>query len=163
MLYNRWWFNKDRYAFTLGGGKINNPGRYLVLASHQRGHSDDGHALLHGEPRRSVQGVDISEPTITCRASTSHSAGNSIIRHANVPYWSGPGGVTPPGGNNGIRESSFQLSAGPSQDRRSRHHVDSCEVLVSTRKDALMRDLCSVPHSCFSLALGYVRFCDRIR
>ena len=31
MLYNRWWFHKDRYAFTLGGGKINNPGRYLVL------------------------------------------------------------------------------------------------------------------------------------
>ena len=22
-------------------------------------------------------------------------------RHANVPYWSGPGGITPPGGNNG--------------------------------------------------------------
>jgi hypothetical protein len=22
-------------------------------------------------------------------------------RHANVPYWTGPGGITPPGGNNG--------------------------------------------------------------
>jgi len=31
MLYNRWWFHKDRYAVTIGGGKINNPGRYLVL------------------------------------------------------------------------------------------------------------------------------------
>src|SRR5580704_12451652 len=31
MAYNRWWFKKDLYAFTLGGGKINNPGRYLVL------------------------------------------------------------------------------------------------------------------------------------
>ena len=31
MLYNRLWFDKDRYGFTLGGGKINNPGRYLVL------------------------------------------------------------------------------------------------------------------------------------
>ena len=31
MLYNRLWFHKDRYGFTLGGGKINNPGRYLVL------------------------------------------------------------------------------------------------------------------------------------
>ena len=31
MLYNRWWLKKDRYGFTLGGGKINNPGRYLVL------------------------------------------------------------------------------------------------------------------------------------
>ena len=31
MIYNRLWFHKDLYGFTLGGGKINNPGRYLVL------------------------------------------------------------------------------------------------------------------------------------
>ena len=31
MVYNRFWFHKDRYGLTLGGGKINNPGRYLVL------------------------------------------------------------------------------------------------------------------------------------
>src|SRR6266699_3347683 len=31
MIYNRLWFDRDKYAFTLGGGKINNPGRYLVL------------------------------------------------------------------------------------------------------------------------------------
>ena len=31
MFYNRWWFNQDRQALTLGGGWINNPGRYLVL------------------------------------------------------------------------------------------------------------------------------------
>src|SRR5258708_12652401 len=31
MLYNRLWFNHDHYGLTLGGGKINNPGRYLVL------------------------------------------------------------------------------------------------------------------------------------
>ncbi len=31
MFYNRFWFHKDRYGLTLGGGKINNPGRYLVL------------------------------------------------------------------------------------------------------------------------------------
>jgi len=29
--YNRFWFDNDRYGLTLGGGKINNPGRYLVL------------------------------------------------------------------------------------------------------------------------------------
>jgi hypothetical protein len=32
MLYNRTWFKKDRYAITVGGGQINNPGRYLVLS-----------------------------------------------------------------------------------------------------------------------------------
>ena len=31
MFYNRMWFHKDLFAFTLGGGQINNPGRYLVL------------------------------------------------------------------------------------------------------------------------------------
>src|SRR5262245_47029972 len=31
MTYQRFWFDKDRYAFTVGGGAINNPGRYLVL------------------------------------------------------------------------------------------------------------------------------------
>src|SRR5271166_4928660 len=31
MLYNRMWFKKDRYGLTVGGGQINNPGRYLVL------------------------------------------------------------------------------------------------------------------------------------
>ena len=30
MVYNRLWFDRDKYALTLGGGKINNPGRYLV-------------------------------------------------------------------------------------------------------------------------------------
>ena len=31
MAYNRFWFDKDKFAVTVGGGKINNPGRYLVL------------------------------------------------------------------------------------------------------------------------------------
>ena len=31
MAYNRIWFHKDLVALTLGGGKMNNPGRYLTL------------------------------------------------------------------------------------------------------------------------------------
>lgn len=31
MVYNRFWFHDDKFAVTLGGGGINNPGRYLVL------------------------------------------------------------------------------------------------------------------------------------
>ena len=31
MFYNRLWFKKDLYATTIGGGQMNNPGRYLVL------------------------------------------------------------------------------------------------------------------------------------
>jgi hypothetical protein len=31
MVYDRTWFKKDLYAITLGGGFMNNPGRYLTL------------------------------------------------------------------------------------------------------------------------------------
>lgn len=31
MIYNRIWFNKNKFAWTVGGGLMNNPGRYLVL------------------------------------------------------------------------------------------------------------------------------------
>ncbi len=31
MLYNRFWFHNDLFGLTVGGGQINNPGRYLVL------------------------------------------------------------------------------------------------------------------------------------
>jgi hypothetical protein len=31
MAYNRTWFDKGKYAFTWGGGFVNNPGRYLLL------------------------------------------------------------------------------------------------------------------------------------
>jgi hypothetical protein len=31
MVYNRFWFHRDLFGLTIGGGQINNPGRYLVL------------------------------------------------------------------------------------------------------------------------------------
>jgi hypothetical protein len=31
MFYNRWWFHRERFAATLGGRAMENPGRYLVL------------------------------------------------------------------------------------------------------------------------------------
>ena len=33
MFYNRFWFNNDKYGLTLGGGRINNPGRASTLPS----------------------------------------------------------------------------------------------------------------------------------
>ncbi len=61
MIYNRLWFENDKYALTLGGGQINNPGRYLVLLPPINGATAAsgtpyffGHALLHRESRRSV-------------------------------------------------------------------------------------------------------------
>ena len=111
MLYNRWWFHSDRYAFTLGGGKINNPGRYLVLLPPIDGATaTSGTPYFPENPGDPFKAWDISatydympSQYITFRWEFNH-------RHANVPYWSGPGGVTPPGGNNGSPGSYVCLS-----------------------------------------------------
>ncbi len=31
MAYHRWWFHKDMFSFNVGGGVVDNPGRYLAL------------------------------------------------------------------------------------------------------------------------------------
>ncbi|HYM74618.1 MAG TPA: outer membrane beta-barrel protein [Candidatus Dormibacteraeota bacterium] len=102
MVYNRSWFHHDRYAVTIGGGKINNPGRYLVLLPPIDGATaTSGTPYFTENPGDSFKAWDISgtydympSQYITFRWEFNH-------RHANVPYWSGPGGITPAGGNNG--------------------------------------------------------------
>lgn len=102
MLYNRWWFHHDRYGFTLGGGKINNPGRYLVLLPPIDGATAaSGTPYFTENPGDPFKAWDVSatydympSQYITFRWELNH-------RHASVPYWTGPGGITPPGGNNG--------------------------------------------------------------
>jgi hypothetical protein len=102
MIYNRWWFHKDRYGFTLGGGEINNPGRYLVLLPPIDGATaTSGTPYFTENPGDPFKAWDMSatydympSQYITFRWEFNH-------RHANVPYWNGPGGMTPPGGNNG--------------------------------------------------------------
>ena len=105
MFYNRFWFNNDKYGLTLGGGKINNPGRYLVLIPPINGATAQSAAInspyFTGNPGDPFKAWDASgtfdwmpSQYITFRWEFDH-------RAANVPYWSGPGGVTPPGGNNG--------------------------------------------------------------
>ena len=96
MFYNRFWFNHDRYGLTLGGGKINNPGRYLVLLPPINGATAaSGTPYFTQNPGDQFKAWDASGtfdymPTqyITFRWEFDH-------RAANVPYWSGPGGVTP--------------------------------------------------------------------
>jgi hypothetical protein len=102
MAYNRFWFSHDHLGLTFGGGAINNPGRYLVLMP-----PINGATALSGTPYFTESpgdpfkawdmqiAVDASpQPFITFRTEYNH-------RAANVPYFSGAGGVTPPGGNQG--------------------------------------------------------------
>jgi hypothetical protein len=102
MIYNRLWFHKDLYGFTLGGGKINNPGRYLVLLPPINGATAaSGTPYFTENPGDPYKAWDASatfdympSQYITFRWEFDH-------RAANVPYFSGKGGITPPGGNTG--------------------------------------------------------------
>jgi Putative beta-barrel porin-2, OmpL-like. bbp2 len=106
MLYNRTWFDNDKYALTVGGGKINNPGRYLVLIPPINGATAaTGTPYFTANPGDPYKAWDASATIdwmpsqyITFRWEFNH-------RAANVPYFSGSGGVTPPGGNNGAHGS----------------------------------------------------------
>jgi hypothetical protein len=102
MLYNRLWFHKNLYGFTLGGGKINNPGRYLVLLPPINGATAaSGTPYFTQNPGDPYKAWDASatfdympSQYITFRWEFDH-------RASNVPYFSGRGGITPPGGNTG--------------------------------------------------------------
>src|ERR1700752_2775981 len=106
MLYNRFWFHRDLFGLTVGGGKINNPGRYLVLLPPINGETAVTAATNSpyftenpGDPFKawdsSVTFDYMPKQYITFRWEYDY-------RHANVPYWTGRGGITPPGGNNGF-------------------------------------------------------------
>ena len=102
MFYDRTWFKNDKFGLTLGGGRINNPGRYLVLLP-----PINGATAATGTPYFTQNAGDpfkawdasatfdyMPSEYITFRWEFDH-------RAANVPYWTGPGGITPQGGNNG--------------------------------------------------------------
>ena len=102
MIYNRLWFHQDLYALTLGGGEINNPGRYLVLLPPINGATAaSGTPYFTANPGDPFKAWDASATVdympsqyVTFRLEYNY-------RGANVPYFSGPGGITPPGGNTG--------------------------------------------------------------
>jgi hypothetical protein len=111
MFYNRLWFDNDKYGLTLGGGQINNPGRYLVLLPPINGATaTSGTPYFTENPGDPYKAWDVSgtfdwmpSQYITFRWEYNH-------RAANVPYFSGSGGVTPPGGNSGAPGSLVCLS-----------------------------------------------------
>jgi len=102
MLYDRYWFHKDLFAITLGGGMMNNPGRYLTLLPPINGaDAISGSPYFTGNPGDKAHMWDTTlnvqympKQYITWWMEFGY-------RHSDVPYWSGRGGITPPGGNNG--------------------------------------------------------------
>jgi hypothetical protein len=106
MLYNRAWFHDDLYAVTIGGGFMNNPGRYLALTPPINGATaatgspyftqQPGQRLFQWDTQVNLQYMPKDWITWWTEAT---------FRHSSVPYWSGSGGVTPPGGNTGAPAS----------------------------------------------------------
>lgn len=103
MVYNREWFADDRFAVTVGGGAMTNPGRYLVLVP-----PINGATALSGTPYFTANPGDefkawdatltldyMPDQFTTFRMELNH-------REANTPYFAGTGGLTPPAGNTGL-------------------------------------------------------------
>ncbi|MGD0988285.1 MAG: outer membrane beta-barrel protein [Candidatus Sulfotelmatobacter sp.] len=101
MFYNRMWFKKDRYGLTLGGGQINNPGRYLVLDPPINGETASSAAInapyFTGNPGDPFKAWDSSVTFDYMPRQWLTFRWEADYRHASVPYWTGAGGVTPPG------------------------------------------------------------------
>jgi len=99
MQYNRFWLHKDLFGVTIGGGAINNPGRYLVLLPPINGATAiTGTPYFTENPGDPFKGWDASltfdympSQYITFRWEYNH-------RASNVPYYTGTGGITPNGG-----------------------------------------------------------------
>lgn len=103
MLYQRIWFNQNKYAITFGGGWMDNPGRYLVLyPTGQASPLPDpldptktqGKYPFSANPGDLFKGWDclinfdyLLNQSMTLRAEIVH-------RHSSVPYFAGHGGVT---------------------------------------------------------------------
>jgi hypothetical protein len=115
MSYLRFWWDKNLYAVTLGGGQMNNPGRYLTLLP-----PINGATAISGSPYYTENAGDRAQmrdgtltfdymPSqfITFRLETGY-------RYSDTPYWSGRGGITPPGGNNGAPAQYACASGSPS-------------------------------------------------
>lgn len=107
MLYNRVWFAQNKLAWTVGGGMMSNPGRYLVLyptgqasplPNPNNPTTTEGAYPFSANAGDLFKAYDIStnldfmpNQSITFRI-------EYVYRHSSVPYFAGPGGVTSPTG-----------------------------------------------------------------
>lgn len=107
MAYHRLWFGKDKWAWTIGGGWMKNPGRYLVLyptgqasplPNANNPSQTEGNFPFSANPGDPFEGWDYStnldympNQSLTFRV-------EYVSRQASVPYFAGRGGVTSPNG-----------------------------------------------------------------
>jgi hypothetical protein len=92
MVYNRLWFGtKGHWATTVGGGVIDNPGRYLALLP-------TGNGVVTQNPGDQFKGWDASANMQYMPNEYVTYGIEFVTRHTSIPYFSGRGGVTSPNG-----------------------------------------------------------------
>jgi hypothetical protein len=119
MLYDRLWFHKDLFGLTLGGGEMSNWGRYLTLLP-----PINGADAVSGSPyftENPGQRAHMWDSTVTLQYMPKQyitwwvEAG---YRHSDVPYFTGRGGISPPGGDTGS-PSQYVCASGVSAGTNS--------------------------------------------
>jgi hypothetical protein len=107
MFYNRIWFGKNKFAWTIGGGVMTNPGRYLVL--YPTGQASplpnpanptqtEGQFPFSASPGDKFQAWDASTNFSWMPNQSVEFRLEFVHREASVPYFAGAGGVTSPTG-----------------------------------------------------------------
>jgi hypothetical protein len=107
MIYHRLWFAHNKMAWTVGGGIMSNPGRYLVLyptgqasplPNPNNPTTTEGAFPFSANPGDQFKGWDCStnidfmpNQSLTFRL-------EAVYRNSSVPYFAGSGGVTSPTG-----------------------------------------------------------------
>ena len=105
MLYNRLWFFDNHFAWNVGGGMLHNPGRYLSLTPAGNGspvpnpvNVQAATAPFDTNPGTKFDAWDV-ETGIQYMPTEQITYDLEVNRRAaNIPYFSGHGGVTSPDG-----------------------------------------------------------------
>lgn len=95
MIYNRLWFAHDHFGWTIGGGFMHNPGRYLVLLP-----TGAAATSFTQNPGDKFDAWDFSTTLQYMPNEYSTWFIELVHREANVPYFAGRGGVTSENGYN---------------------------------------------------------------
>jgi hypothetical protein len=107
MLYDRMQFHHDLFGVTIGGGALDNAGRYLVLLPPINGaDAVSGSPYFQGYPGAKYKAWDSTVTFDWMPSQYTTFRFETGYRYANVPYWTGRQGITPPGANYSLPNTS---------------------------------------------------------
>jgi hypothetical protein len=107
MFYNRVWFHQNKFAWTIGGGVMTNPGRYLVLyptgdasplPNPNNPTTTEGSHPFSANPGDQFKAWDCSSNFSWMPNQSIEFRIEYVHRNSSVPYFAGRGGVTSPTG-----------------------------------------------------------------